>query len=123
MKKTKKTKDEASCGYPHLDRIDLEPLLEDRDYISIWQGSYTNGTEADASLNIQEESKEHVDHPTHYHAESGIEVIDAIEAWGLNFTLGNVIKYVARSGHKHDAREDLQKALWYLTHELSKYES
>lgn len=70
-----------------------------------------------------DEASEAVDHPTHYHAESGIEVIDAIEAWGLNFTLGNVIKYVARSGHKHDAREDLQKALWYLTHELSKYES
>lgn len=63
-----------------------------------------------------------VDHPQHYHAESGVEVIDAIEAWGLGFCLGNVIKYVARSGHKGNAREDLQKALWYLTHELAKYE-
>jgi len=63
-----------------------------------------------------------VDHPQHYHAESGVEVIDAIEAWGLGFCLGNVIKYVARSGHKHDTREDLQKALWYLTRELSRFE-
>ena len=63
-----------------------------------------------------------VDHPQHYHAESGVEVIDAIEAWGLSFALGNVVKYVARSGHKGNAREDLQKALWYLTHELAKYD-
>ena len=63
-----------------------------------------------------------VDHPQHYHAESGVEVIDAIEAWGLSFALGNVVKYVARSGHKGNAREDLQKALWYLTHELAKYQ-
>ena len=63
-----------------------------------------------------------VDHPSHYHAQSGVEVIDAVEAWGLGFCLGNVIKYVARAGHKGDAREDLQKALWYLTRELSRYE-
>src|SRR6056300_733617 len=62
-----------------------------------------------------------VDHPSHYHAQSGVEVIDAVEAWGLGFCLGNVIKYVARAGHKGDAREDLQKALWYLTRELSRY--
>lgn len=63
-----------------------------------------------------------VDHPPHYHSESGVEVIDAIEAWGLGFCLGNVIKYVARAGHKGNSKEDLQKALWYLTRELSTYE-
>ncbi len=63
-----------------------------------------------------------VDHPNHYHKESGVEVIDAIEAWGLGFALGNCVKYIARAGHKHNAREDLQKALWYLTWELAKYE-
>lgn len=63
-----------------------------------------------------------VDHPKHYHAESGVEVIDAIEAWGLGFALGNVVKYVARAGLKGNAHEDLQKALWYLTHELAKYD-
>lgn len=61
-------------------------------------------------------------HPKHYHADSGVEVIDAIEAWGLSFALGNVVKYIARAGLKGDAREDLQKALWYLTHELAKYD-
>jgi hypothetical protein len=51
-----------------------------------------------------------------------VEVIDAIEAWGLGFALGNCVKYIARAGHKHNAREDLQKALWYLTWELARYE-
>ena len=59
-----------------------------------------------------------VNHPSHYHSQSGVEVIAAIEAWDLNFNLGNVVKYVARAGHKLDRLEDLEKALWYLTREV-----
>ena len=59
-----------------------------------------------------------VNHPPHYHSQSGVEVIAAIEAWDLNFNLGNVVKYVARAGHKLDRLEDLEKALWYLTREV-----
>ena len=59
-----------------------------------------------------------VNHPSHYHAQSGVEVIAAIEAWDLNFNLGNVVKYVARAGPKLDRLEDLEKALWYLTREV-----
>lgn len=54
-----------------------------------------------------------VNHPSHYNAGS-IEVIDAIEDWRLGFHAGNVIKYVARSGHKGSEVEDLKKARWYL---------
>lgn len=56
-----------------------------------------------------------VDHPPHYTA-GGIEAIDAIEAWGLDFSLGNALKYIARSGKKAgaDPIEDLLKARWYL---------
>lgn len=54
-----------------------------------------------------------IDHPDHYTV-GGIEVIDAIEAWGLGFHAGNVVKYVARAGRKGDALEDLKKARWYL---------
>lgn len=60
-----------------------------------------------------------VDHPAHYMAGS-TEVIDVIEDFGLGFTLGNVIKYVLRSGRKDDALQDLKKALWYLTYEIQK---
>ena len=32
-----------------------------------------------------------VDHPSHYRADTGVEAITVIEAWGLNFNLGNVV--------------------------------
>ena len=54
-----------------------------------------------------------IDHPDHYTV-GGVEVIDAIEAWGLGFHLGNAIKYIARAGRKGGALEDLKKARWYL---------
>lgn len=59
-----------------------------------------------------------VDHPEHYRAATGHEAIDVIEAWRLNFNLGNVVKYISRAGHKLDRLEDLEKALWYLTREV-----
>lgn len=67
---------------------------------------------------------ERVDHPAHYHAARGVEVIAAIEAWGLGFALGNVVKYVARAGKKDPATvlEDLRKAAWYLEREIQHLE-
>ncbi len=62
---------------------------------------------------------ERVNHPEHYNA-GGIEVIDAIEAWGLGFHLGNVVKYIARADHKGSRFEDLRKALWYLEREIER---
>lgn len=60
-----------------------------------------------------------VNHPSHY-CRGGIEVLDAIEAWGLNYRLGNVVKYVARAGHKGDRTEDLRKAAFYLNREIER---
>jgi hypothetical protein len=60
-----------------------------------------------------------VDHPKHY-THGSIEVIDAIEAWGLGFSLGNAVKYIARCDHKGNAVEDLRKALWYIQRELDR---
>lgn len=56
-----------------------------------------------------------VNHPTHYTA-GGIEAIDVIEAWQLDFCLGNTVKYISRAGRKDPTKlvEDLQKARWYL---------
>ena len=67
-----------------------------------------------------------INHPQHYTL-GKIEVIDFIEDKGLNFNLGNVVKYVARAGHKKSsgtsqeakALEDLKKAQWYLTREIA----
>ena len=53
---------------------------------------------------------------SHYLKNSGHEVIDVIEAWDLNFSLGNAIKYIARAGKKNPEKhnEDLEKAIWYI---------
>jgi hypothetical protein len=61
-----------------------------------------------------------INHPAHYNY-GKIEVIDFIEDQNLGFSLGNVIKYVCRSGRKpnNQALEDLRKALWYLSREIS----
>jgi hypothetical protein len=62
-----------------------------------------------------------IHHPAHY-TFGAIEVIDAIEAWGLGFHLGNVVKYVARAGRKGDKLADLRKARWYLDREIGRIE-
>ena len=51
-----------------------------------------------------------------------VEVIDAIEAWGLNFHRGNAVKYIARAGKKNIANEveDLEKAVWYINREIER---
>lgn len=59
-----------------------------------------------------------INHPGHYNVGS-IEVIDAIDAWALNFNLGNVVKYVARAEHKGVPLVDLKKAAWYLAREIT----
>ncbi len=64
--------------------------------------------------------EEAVDHPPHYN--HGIEVIDFIDSWDFNFTVGNIIKYVSRHKYKKDPLEDLKKAKWYLDRLIKKYE-
>ena len=61
-------------------------------------------------------NKENVHHPDHYLKDSGHEVIDVINAWKLNFSLGNAIKYIARAGKKDPNKtiEDLRKAKEYI---------
>jgi hypothetical protein len=62
-----------------------------------------------------------VDHPPHYQSETGLEVIDVIEAFafdlkGIEATdTGNILKYMCRWKGKNGL-EDLKKARWYLNH-------
>ena len=69
-----------------------------------------------------------VNHPSHYtwlKDKCGIEVIEITRH--LDFDLGNSIKYILRSGHKHDSImndkektiQDLEKAIFYLNDEIS----
>jgi hypothetical protein len=59
-----------------------------------------------------------VNHPAHY-TTGGIETIDFIEAKGLSYNLGNVVKYITRADHKGNKVEDLMKARWYLDREIT----
>ena len=66
---------------------------------------------------------EAVSHPQHYNV-GGIEVIDAITAWGYGegFNRANAIKYIVRAGRKSKETEvqDLRKAIQYLQFEIER---
>ena len=64
-----------------------------------------------------------VDHPAHYGgADNLYEAIKVIEAWRLDFNLGNTVKYIARAEAKGAPIEDLKKARWYLDREIENRE-
>ena len=62
-----------------------------------------------------------ISRPSHY-VFSTYEPKDVIYEWGLNFNLGNVVKYVARAGRKGNKTEDLKKARQYLDFEIEELE-
>ena len=66
------------------------------------------------------EKDDPVNHPAHYKAYSGFEVIDLTEQ--MNFNRGNAVKYIARAGLKSKETEvqDLQKAAWYIKREIER---
>jgi hypothetical protein len=69
----------------------------------------------------QARREEKVDHPAHYGgAEDPYEAIKVIEAWGLNFSLGSVLKYICRRDKKGFEIEDLKKARRYLDYEIDR---
>jgi len=53
-----------------------------------------------------------------YYRRGSVQVWDFIRDQGLNFHLGNAIKYICRAGYKNSRREDLTKAIHYLQNEL-----
>ena len=79
-----------------------------------------DGHKEDKELLRVDSSGNLVNHPSHYQG-NGIEVIDIIEAFDLNFSLGNSIKYILRADKKGNKKQDLQKAIWYLNNELKKF--
>lgn len=59
-----------------------------------------------------------VEHPAHYAEGRKYEPIKVIRDWGLNFALGNAVKYISRAGRKGNKIEDLEKAVFYLNDEI-----
>lgn len=69
---------------------------------------------------------EQVNHPQHYGgADNAYEAIKVIEAWELDFCLGNAVKYISRAGKKETDKtvQDLEKAKWYLERKISQLKS
>ena len=66
----------------------------------------------------QEMEFDDVKNPMHY--QQGIEPIEVIESWDLNFSLGNAIKYILRSPYKGKHTEHLEKARWYIDREINR---
>ena len=71
-------------------------------------------------ITMEEPASDPVNHPAHYKT-GGIETIDFIEAKELNYNLGNAVKYISRAEHKGNKQQDLEKAVWYLNRELTKF--
>lgn len=57
-----------------------------------------------------------------YYKSGGLEAFDVIDAFDLDFNLGNAFKYIARAGKKDSKVEDLRKAVTYLNREIEKEE-
>lgn len=66
------------------------------------------------------EQHDSVNHPSHYNAYRGLEIIDLTEQ--MNFNRGNAVKYIARAGLKNKDAEiqDLEKAAWYINREIER---
>ena len=54
-----------------------------------------------------------------YYQRGSTDVWDFIREQGLNFHLGNAIKYICRAGYKDSKIQDLEKAIHYLQNELT----
>lgn len=87
-------------------------VLEDYEHFSIgdWSKAKPQKIEPDA-----------VHSPAHYQLADGMEAIDVIDQAvddPASFYRGNAINYLLRAGRKGDAKQDLEKARWYIDREL-----
>jgi len=81
-----------------------------------------NGIEG--SIQEIDPKTEMVDHPSHYGgADNVYEVIKIIEHFGLDFHIGNLVKYVLRAGKKDAELQELKKARWYLDRKIQNLEN
>ena len=67
-------------------------------------------------------SDDMINHPPHYN-HGKFETIKVIEDWGLDYHLGNCVKYISRAAHKGRELEDLKKARFYLDRKIESMEA
>jgi hypothetical protein len=107
-------------GLPPLKPIGIEVIRMDRP--STFRPIDLDDEDFDEDDDLDEEGYTDQVKPAHYRSDSGIEAIDVIEAWELDFNLGNVVKYICRDGLKDSDTDyivNLEKAMWYLQREIA----
>jgi hypothetical protein len=112
----------AKCKAEAKEAIDkIKQLTESREVVIMKEPIKLLATSSqfEAARMLLNKPNDLVNHPQHYKS-GGIETADFIEAKGLNFHLGNVVKYVSRAGLKEGSTklQDLQKARWYLDRQI-----
>lgn len=79
-------------------------------------------------MSVPRKMNDNVNHPDHYKASNGMEVIDVIDAFTSDLIgfeaayTSNIIKYILR-WNKKNGLEDLKKARWYLDRLIQKIEN
>ena len=73
---------------------------------------------------VAEPENDPVEHPSHY-TSGTIECIDFIDScgYGLDFCLGNALKYLTRCKLKGTTVQDIKKAIWYAQHAVNGLEN
>ena len=59
-----------------------------------------------------------INRPAHY--TKGIETIEYIRSWDMDYVRGNIVKYVTRFPYKGTPIQDLEKAKWYIQRMIDK---
>lgn len=69
---------------------------------------------------VAEPENDPVEHPSHY-TSGTIECIDFIDScgYGLDFCLGNALRYLTRCKLKGTTVQDIKKAIWYAQHAVN----
>lgn len=100
----------SNCPYQGSDR-------------ACWFGIKNETGEENATCSKMETVADPVNHPSHY-TSGKFETIEVIEDWGLDFCLGNAVKYISRAGKKDPTKEveDLNKAVWYINRRVKQLE-
>lgn len=102
--------DREYIGTPKWPAVPTQDELLQKIHQAINEAEATNVSKADM-----------VNHPPHYTSHpSGVECIQITEHMGFN--LGNALKYIWRADLKHNAIEDMKKAVFYINREIEKRE-
>ena len=103
---------------------DLVPWLASQtdiladDWVIVPYGKVDNQPNPEKVKEARDDCFDAVNRPAHYCKDRKIQPIDVIEDWKLNFNTGSALKYISRAGRKDDKIQDLEKAIFYLKHEV-----